>query len=141
MSYLANRGKRFFVSDGLEDHLRYWKNAGRGLVVDVLFSDDNGNVIKQDTFPTAPLSSALLPRTWILSPFILHTDFGEAEHNGVHSKTDSIYGGGVAKRNWGYATGITYSRTITVALKDLRLLNKVKATVEKNFADFKETEE
>ena len=78
---------------------------------------------------------------WILSPFILHTDFGEAEHTALHSTTESFYFGGDAKRNWGYATGITYSRTITVPLKDLRLLNKVKATVEKNFADFKETEE
>jgi hypothetical protein len=154
MSYLTNRGKRFFSSGENRDHPRYWKNAGRGLVVDVLFSDDKGNVIKQDSFPTAPLCSALIPNNdiggagppithpvWILSPFILHTDFGEAEHTALHSTTESFYLGGDAKRNWGYATGITYSRTITVPLKDLRLLNKVKATVEKNFADLKETEE
>ena len=154
MSYLTNRGKRFFSSGENRDHPRYWKNAGRGLVVDVLFSDDKGNVIKQDSFPTAPLCSALLPNNdiggagppithpvWILSPFILHTDIGEAKYNSLQSNTDSFYAGGAAKRKWGYATGITYSRTITVPLKDLRLLNKVKATVEKNFADLKETEE
>ena len=112
----------------------FWKNAGRGLVIDVVFSDGQGKEVLQHRFPIAPLGSVAFEKTWILSPYVFFASGSEKDMRLKTYQPGRTNSAGILT-DWGYSTGMTVSRTMTMKLKDLKSLANVKVTVRRNYAE------